>query len=57
MKLELDTQPHFGRIDINHPVENDTRIKELAFELTTDKLDVLLHELVHAQSLMESVEN
>lgn len=57
MKLALDTQPHLGRIDTNHPVIDGTRVKELAFELSTEKLDVLLHELVHAQSIMESVEN
>mmetsp|Transcript_17783 Transcript_17783/g.18528 ORF Transcript_17783/g.18528 Transcript_17783/m.18528 type:complete len:213 (+) Transcript_17783:14-652(+) len=57
LKLELDTQPHLGRIDVNHPIVDGTRVKELAFELTTDKLDVLLHELLHAQSLMETVEN
>ncbi len=55
LKLELDTQPHKPQAD---PTQIDgVRIKEFAFELDTDKLDVLLHELLHAQTLMESVEN
>lgn len=49
LKLNLDTAPH------QHLNEN--RIREVAFELNPDKLDILLHELMYAQTLMESIEN
>ena len=55
LQLNLDTQPHQGRLD-DQPAPQD-RIREVAFELDTDKLDILLHELTHAQAMMESIEN
>jgi hypothetical protein len=58
LKLNLDTQPHQGRLEDQpmHQVDGD-RFREVAFELDTDKLDILLHELAHAQTLMENIEN
>lgn len=58
LKLNLDTQPHQGRLDDQPaPQVDGDRIREVAFELDTDKLDILLHELAHAQAMMESIEN
>jgi hypothetical protein len=57
LKLELDSEPHRGGLEAGTHLVDGNRIKELAFELETDKLDILLHELVHAQTLMESIEN
>ena len=54
LKLNLDTQPHQGSLE--DQIDGD-RIREVAFELETDKLDILLHELAHAQAMMESIEN
>jgi hypothetical protein len=56
LKLELDSEPHRGALDSVHVVDGN-RVRELAFELDTDKLDILIHELAHAQTLMESIEN
>lgn len=56
LKLNLDTAPHQGTIEPTQQIDGD-RLREVAFEVNPDKLDILLHELLHAQTLMESIEN
>jgi hypothetical protein len=56
LKLVLDTQPHQGPMEASITVDGD-RVREMAFEMDGNKLDVLIRELAHAQSLMESIEN
>lgn len=56
LKLLLDTQPHQGPVEANAAIDG-VRLREMAFEMDGNKLDVLIRELAHAQSLMESIEN
>lgn len=55
LKMKLDTQPHLGNLESNSA--DGERVRELAFEMDANKLDVMIRELAHAQSLMESIEN
>mmetsp|Transcript_14407 Transcript_14407/g.21614 ORF Transcript_14407/g.21614 Transcript_14407/m.21614 type:complete len:211 (+) Transcript_14407:58-690(+) len=54
LKLGVDTKPHLGGMNSSG---DDERVRELAFEMSAEKLNVLIHELTHAQSQMESIEN
>ena len=56
IKLQLDTRPHDGHIDssINNISDGD-RIQDEAFELSVDKLDVLVHELSAARDSLQSL--
>jgi hypothetical protein len=56
VKVEVDTSPHLGSIAPSYTVDGK-RFQEMAFEMDADKLDVLIHELSLAQSIMESVEH
>ena len=64
LRLRTDTRPH-----LRAPNENDDatavaaasvdggRFRDVAFELSPEKLDVLIHELSHAQALMGALKN
>ena len=55
LKLKLDSKPELGRITNAEGEENSSgRVKEVAFELGADKLDVMVQELDRALALMES---
>lgn len=59
LKFTVDTRPQDGDInrDSNSNVVIDGyRIKELAFELTPEKLDTLVHELSRAYSIVDGLE-
>lgn len=49
MKFVIDTRPQDGTNT------SDDRIKHLACEISSDKLDVLIHELTQAQGMLDSI--
>lgn len=68
IKLQVDTQPQRGAITAEQKYNygNNTdeiilsdgkRIKDVAFEITADKLDILIHELSAAHLALESLQN
>lgn len=56
LKLRLDTAPEKGPLPPETEDEEGSggRVKEVAFELGADKLDVLVQELGQALALMEA---
>jgi hypothetical protein len=57
LKMQLDTKPEIGKFNPNNASQDESnyRVKEVAFEMSSDKLDVLVKELSEALILMESV--
>ena len=59
LKFTVDTRPQDGAVtqdENSNLVVDGYRIKELAFELTPEKLDVLVHELSRAYSIVDGLE-
>ena len=54
MCLNIDTQPEKGDILIEN---QNNRFKNLAFEISTQKLDVLIHELTQAQTILQNMDS
>eukprot|EP01038_Epipyxis_sp_PR26KG_P005692 gene5692-7858_t len=59
VKLAIDTKPEKGIIDSNTNEEFNSqtdkkRINNIAFELSSAKLDILIHELSIAQKMLEN---
>lgn len=50
--LKVDALPHAGAAA---STETSSRIKDIVCEMPAEKLDVLIHELSFAQSMMESL--
>ena len=57
MKFIVDTKPHEGDREVEKFSTDSDRIQEIACGLSKEKLYVLIHELVQAQTLLESIEN
>ena len=55
LKLVVDTQPDKANVNTESGSEQAGRFKDIAFEMSTQKLDVLIHELSHVQSLLENI--
>ncbi len=53
LKLAVDTKPELGRIDDS----SSKRFQDIAFEMSAEKMNVLIHELSHAQKLLENMDN
>lgn len=56
IKFAIDTKPQLGAISQTTPADGD-RIQERAFEMSAEKLDILMHELSHAHSLLLNMQN
>ncbi len=56
LKLTCDTRTQDGILPTDSIVVDGYRIKELAFEIDAEKLDVLVHELSRAQAVLDSLE-
>jgi hypothetical protein len=54
LKFAIDTKPN-DRSPSGSISNPENRVTELACELSSDKLDVLIHELTQAQGLMDSM--
>jgi COMM domain len=52
MRLVVDTKPQEGE-----RTQSADRFKSVSFELSPEKLDLLVHELTQAQNILSSVEN
>lgn len=57
LKLVYDTRPQDGIIALENINANDSRINEVACEMSLTKLDILVHELSDAVFKMESLES
>lgn len=56
LKLKVDKRPELGSLGASNETTGDTtRTRDIAFELSAEKLDVLIHELSQAQKLMSSI--
>lgn len=58
MKMSVDTRPQDGLLAPTTTADSDTsaskaRVQQIAFEMSPEKLDVLIHELTQAQSLLQ----
>ena len=62
VKLQVDTAPERNALqplelgDATTKSDGD-RVQDMAFEMTAEKLEILVHELTQAQKLLESVDN
>lgn len=56
LKLNVDTQPEQGDLNADLSSQQSSRFKNIAFEISTQKLDVLIHELSHVQSQLQSMD-
>mmetsp|Transcript_15742 Transcript_15742/g.26274 ORF Transcript_15742/g.26274 Transcript_15742/m.26274 type:complete len:211 (+) Transcript_15742:75-707(+) len=54
LKLRLDSAPERGPLPPGAEEDGEGRVKEVAFEMGADKLDVLVQELGQALTLMEA---
>ena len=54
LKVKYDSRPQDGAILPSISVDNQ-RIKESSFEMTSDKLDVMIYELSNAIQLLDTV--
>ncbi len=52
LKLAVDTKPENGAL-----ISTADRVKNIAFEMSAEKLNVLIHELTQAQKLLENMDN
>lgn len=56
IKVGIDTKPEVGdSVDIFG--RSADRFKDIAFEISPQKLDVLIHELTHAYSLLQNIDS
>ena len=55
VKMTVDSAPHSTSSTPASP--DGQRVREIAFELSSQKLDVLIHELTQAHVMMESLQN
>ncbi len=55
-KLQIDTKPQDGPITASQ-VSDGIRVRDEAFELSADKLDILVHELSVAREALKSLQN
>ncbi len=53
VKFTYDSRPEDGEI---LSMNDDTRVKNFACELSSKKLDILIHELSHATSILENMQ-
>jgi hypothetical protein len=63
VKLTVDNRPQDGRAGNSVAASSQAeeraasaRFEDVAFEMSQDKLDVLIYELSHAQSVMQRLE-
>jgi hypothetical protein len=58
LKLKVDRRPELGPLyaDSATTGRDASRIKDIAFELSAERLSVLIHELSQAQKLMNSID-
>ena len=59
LNLLVDTEPQRSNNIINTKNDNllNSHIQNISFELSSDKLDILVHELSEAKKLLENVES
>jgi hypothetical protein len=56
LNLCVDSQPEKGELNAEAGSAHANRFKNIAFEISPQKLDVLIHELSHAQSLLQNMD-
>jgi hypothetical protein len=57
LNLTVDAKPHLEDNTMAPSLAKDAeRFKNIAFEISPQKLDVLIHELSHAQSLLQNMD-
>jgi hypothetical protein len=57
LNLTVDAKPHLeDNTVVPSLAKNAERFKNIAFEISPQKLDVLIHELSHAQSLLQNMD-
>jgi hypothetical protein len=57
IKLKVDTQPEKSDLNSSSSTEQTERYKNIAFEVSTQKLDVLIHELSGVQAQLQSMDS
>jgi len=57
INLVVDTEPQNSNSINSKQNLNHSNIQNVSFELTSDKLDILVHELSHAKTILENVES
>lgn len=59
VKMVVDTQPHLGTIDTSSSssIAEGDRVKGCSFEMSAEKLDVLIYELSNAHTLLMNMQN
>jgi hypothetical protein len=60
LKFQVDTAPEresANPLGKEVVVSDGNRVKDIAFEVTAERLDILIHELAEAQKRLESVDN
>ena len=55
MKLVVDNKPQDG--DVSSTAVDGKRVEEIACEMSADKLDIFVHELSHALTLLQGMES
>ena len=56
VKLQLDTQPHNGPLERQPEQSDGVRVHDEAFEMSPEKLDILIHELNTARGCIKQVQ-
>jgi hypothetical protein len=52
LKLQVDSKPELGLINRVEVKSDGNRLKDIAFELSSEQLDILVHELSNVQKLL-----
>jgi hypothetical protein len=57
LRLRTDTRPHLRAAPEDDQAASGARFRDIAFEMSPEKLDVLVHDLSQVQALLGGLKN